>query len=249
MQVLRQEAKRDRQDQLEESRRANDDDPLNVGLEEWPIAPAVFEEVVREHARMDAGAPIGGFSKYAPSLRSEWAKRLLVRDNGEIPTGRKYSKRLPCAVAMPGMCVGRDSQLFSVLQGASEQLTELLLKHSVGTFFLFRRNQPERNLDMFGVLGARRFARPKLAVLVQCSKEEMDDGEVRLELEQVSDGSMHFITPSVLMRAMFDDDLEARESSRVKELSCCKLAIHNLPDRLGQAHMILGFLSTTLINT
>ena len=106
-----------------------------IGDERTPIRTDVFVKEIRKKC----GVPerqdrVVGFTKYSGVFREGAQKRMLVRDDNSIDPARKFSYKLPCPLAHPGMCATLDKDFLPMLHGIVKQAYMWLLQQPRASF-------------------------------------------------------------------------------------------------------------------
>lgn len=94
----------------------------------------VREEVLQSflHAESISGAGVSGVASKAHRIRQEKANELIIEDEGDVPDSLVLEHRLSCWEAHPGLCAGRDSDVYSnslLLASSLEKCLDSSLMH------------------------------------------------------------------------------------------------------------------------
>jgi hypothetical protein len=88
---------------------SSEDDLFKVGDQRWPVRA----DIVAQFLQTDGiGAGISGVAGKAHRLRQLAAKKLIVKDVGDIPEDRVFSHQQCCGEAHPGLCAHRDRKIY-----------------------------------------------------------------------------------------------------------------------------------------
>ena len=142
---------------------------------DFPLSSASFEAVVRSEVGLSEEQVTPGFSRYSDLLRPAYIARGFIKDQKDVPPGRKYVCKVPCGIAHPGVCRTRDADFFPALKDAAVALTAICCRESlpVGCFYSLKCYDTEGAEVFFATafLCYIRKANPQCAVFAGCMEE------------------------------------------------------------------------------
>jgi hypothetical protein len=117
---------------------ASDNDLFKLGDQRWPVRV----DVVSQFLQSD-GNGVPGVAAKAHRLRKLAAKRLIVKDGGDIPETRVFSHQQCCGEAHPGLCADRDQNIYVEALALAKNFERCLHKELLHNVFMLIEDSDE----------------------------------------------------------------------------------------------------------
>ena len=136
----------------------------HFGDKQSPLRTDVFAKAVCQKCGVPEDSVVG-FTRYSALYRPEAQQRMFVPDDGCIDPAMKYSYTLPCPLAHPGHCAGRDKAYLPMLHVIVKEAFSYFLSQPRGSFHQVRVIGPGPPIDhkvAWLMVSHSRLANPKV---------------------------------------------------------------------------------------